>query len=148
MPKARNILVPLSVWGEGRSAANGNIMHVSSMRSNCLDHRDSGVNKAEDLTSSMHDLVVDLRPMVVVMLTVGGVSGQLRQTHAAWRCTEEGALIDRLRLPPPVRPAHGRHMHHVLKQSAKRPIVDTHTLPQSRLLHLMSGLAHLSFFLQ
>jgi hypothetical protein len=64
VPKARNILVPLSVWGEGRIAANGKVMHGSAMRSNCLDPRDSGVDEAEDRNSSMRDLVVEFRPII------------------------------------------------------------------------------------
>jgi hypothetical protein len=78
VPKARNILVPLSIWGEGRMAAIEMVIHVSLARSNCLHHRDGCAGEDEDRISAMDDLIVESRPIAVVMLTVGGVSGQPR----------------------------------------------------------------------
>jgi hypothetical protein len=58
--------------------ANEMVIHVSLARTNCLHHRDSCAGEAEDRISAMDDLIVEPRPIAVVMLTVGGVSGQTR----------------------------------------------------------------------
>jgi hypothetical protein len=124
VPKARNILVPLIVWGEGRMAANEMVIHVSSARANRLDQLDSCAGEAEDGISAIEMSGGGARPIAVVMLTLGGVSGLTRP------CRME--LCRGKRIPPPVPLLTWRHMHHVLKRSAKRPIVDTYTSPSSR----------------
>jgi hypothetical protein len=100
---------------------------INLPRSSCRARREP-----QDRISPIVHLVVESRPMGVVMLTLRCVSGQVRPTPPCrmQRCRGSTALSIGHRLPPPVRICcHGRHMHHGMNQHARTTNSRHSTLP-------------------